>query len=1317
MADLKISQLAALAGANLATADELAIVDSSASETKKITVTDLVGNATTLIADATIPGAKILFGAGGISGASIADAGISTAKVADDAITAAKLGNESTVDLVTTLPGAGAFTGQIALDTDDNKIYIWDGSAWRSVKGAGSVNVVNGNTTGILNVTVTTVGDTVTITPSFDNTTAAAQFLGGPTGGTGVVGYRAIVGTDLPTPTTSAKGGVIVNGEGLRMDGDTIEVDNDVTANSSTYQAVQFDSKGLITAGRDITAADLPAATSGAVGAIKPGTGLTMGAAGALNHTNALTGATATKVTFDAQGHVSASSALIAADIPDLDTAKITTGTFATDQIADNAITGAKIGDKATATIASTTPAGGEFIGQYHFNSLNRELFLWDGNVWQPIGISVGEIILSGTFDASAGGGTGLVASVTAEGTAVGLVVGQALPAAAATNSNYYLVVSDLGTITSGNAPNVALAPPDFILSNGSSWTKIDVSDTVVAQQATNVSFTPAGDLSATNVQAALEELDTEKIGAANPTFTGNVTISTAGTLILEGATANAFETTLSVTDPTADRAIVFPNVSGNVVTTGDTGTVTSLMITDGAIVDADINANAEIAVSKLVDGTARQLLQTDAAGTGVEWTSNIDIPGTLDVTGAATLDSTLVVTSNANAASFIPTGSTVPTNGVYLPAANTLAFATNTSERIRIGASGQIGLAGANYGTSGQVLTSGGSGGVPTWTTPAAGSPDSISEGNTSAEVIDTGTDGRFVVTTEGSEAMRIDSSGRLLVGTSSALTGTNSANGILTIKGYPGGATSAAIFNLARGLNSASVSSGNTLGRIVFADQQAGEYALIEGECDGTPGSGDYPGRLVFSTTADGASSPTERLRIDSSGNAIFAADASINSLTIGRGGGNSAYNTAVGDNVLQSNTTGTVNTGLGANALLSLTEGNRNTALGYNALRSCTTATNNTAVGVDALYAATTGAQQGNTAVGDQSGRYLTTGSRNVAVGYFALFSSTTSSNNTALGGSALYSNTTGSQNAVNGYAALQNNTTGGSNVAVGFKALLSNTTAYFNTAIGTTALYTNTTGTGNVATGGEALYNNTTGNNNVANGLEALRANTTGASNIATGQRALYSNTTGIDNVANGKHALYYNTTGSNNVAVGLSALKANTGGGSNNTALGNYALKNNTTGSANIQIGGLNSAASYVPVFNVTTESNRLVLGHTGISNAYVQVAWTVTSDERDKMNFAPVPHGLDFVNQLKPTAYQFKVDRDTETPNGDVRYGFKAQDILALEGDNPVIIDTEDADHLKYKGEHLVPVLVNAVQELTAMVNELKAEVAALKGA
>lgn len=75
--------------------------------------------------------------------------------------------------------------------------------------------------------------------------------------------------------------------------------------------------------------------------------------------------------------------------------------------------------------------------------------------------------------------------------------------------------------------------------------------------------------------------------------------------------------------------------LDASVVTTGSSGVVTSTMITDGTIVDGDISATAEIAVSKLADGAARQLLQTDAAGTGVEWTSNVDLPGTLTVAGA----------------------------------------------------------------------------------------------------------------------------------------------------------------------------------------------------------------------------------------------------------------------------------------------------------------------------------------------------------------------------------------------------------------------------------------------------------------------------------------------------------------------------------------------------------------------------------------------------------------------------------------------------------------------------------------------------------
>jgi hypothetical protein len=87
-------------------------------------------------------------------------------------------------------------------------------------------------------------------------------------------------------------------------------------------------------------------------------------------------------------------------------------------------------------------------------------------------------------------------------------------------------------------------------------------------------------------------------------------------------------------------------NVPTAAALTGDV-TVNSSGVTaigSGVIVDADVSASAEIAVSKLADGAARQLLQTDSAGTGVEWASNIDVPGTLDVTGAAVLDSTLTV-------------------------------------------------------------------------------------------------------------------------------------------------------------------------------------------------------------------------------------------------------------------------------------------------------------------------------------------------------------------------------------------------------------------------------------------------------------------------------------------------------------------------------------------------------------------------------------------------------------------------------------------------------------------------------------------------
>ena len=657
MADRKISELNSLTGSALATGDLVAVVDTSASETKKLTVGALIENGVDLIADDSIPGAKILFGTGEVAGTALVDAGVSTAKIADDAITAAKIANEATCDLVTTLPASGGYTGQLALDTDDNKIYIWDGSAWQSVKGAGSVNAVVGTSSGIVNITISTSGDEVTITPSLDNTSAGAQFLAGPTSASGAVSYRAIASGDLPTATSSAKGAVAVNGNGLTLSNDEIQIDNTVTAETTEHHLVQYDANGLITAGRVIAASDLPEATSSAKGAVVPGSGLEVASGGTLNHSNSTTAGTFTKVTVDAQGHVTSAVNLAAADIPDLDASKTTSGTFPTARLANAAVTAAKLADSsitkfggAGATDNVVVFPDGDFKGQFFFDEKNEDLYIYTGESFLPITVISGNLVNAGTYDAS----TNTLSSVTTAGSAAGFTDGSALPDPATGNLNYYVVVDTSGT-GSGNAPAVALAPPDMLISlgTGSTFQLIDVSNAIAGQTASNISVVAAGNISSTDVQAALQELDTEKVGGASPSFTGTVALGQNATLSFEGSSDNSFETTLTVTDPTADRTITLPDVTGTVVTTGDTGSVTSTMILDGTIANADISASAEIAVSKLANGTARQLLQTDSAGTGVEFTSNVDIPGTLDVTGAVTLDSTLqvdgVATFNAN--------------------------------------------------------------------------------------------------------------------------------------------------------------------------------------------------------------------------------------------------------------------------------------------------------------------------------------------------------------------------------------------------------------------------------------------------------------------------------------------------------------------------------------------------------------------------------------------------------------------------------------------------------------------------------------------
>ncbi len=106
-------------------------------------------------------------------------------------------------------------------------------------------------------------------------------------------------------------------------------------------------------------------------------------------------------------------------------------------------------------------------------------------------------------------------------------------------------------------------------------------------------------------------EYDETKLSSTGGTMTGHLTMGEDTTIIFEGATDDGYETTLTVTDPTADRTITLPNVTGTVVTTGDTATVTATMmaansvdsseLVDGSIDTSHIGAS-QVTTAKIAD-------------------------------------------------------------------------------------------------------------------------------------------------------------------------------------------------------------------------------------------------------------------------------------------------------------------------------------------------------------------------------------------------------------------------------------------------------------------------------------------------------------------------------------------------------------------------------------------------------------------------------------------------------------------------------------------------------------------------------------------
>jgi hypothetical protein len=240
--------------------------------------------------------------------------------------------------------------------------------------------------------------------------------------------------------------------------------------------------------------------------------------------------------------------------------------------------------------------------------------------------------------------------------------------------------------------------------------------------------------------------------------------LSASGNTVNVGGTAGR----IVVSTDNIDLATVGSPGTYRSVTTDSYGRVTAgtnpttlagYGITDAQPLDTDLTAVAGLSTSGLIVRT----------GSGTATTRSIAVSGTgLSVSNADGVSGNPTITSNATSAntastivardasgnftagtitggSFIPTSATAPSNGLYLPAANTIGITSNTTERLRINSTGAFGIAGANYGTAGQVLVSDGSAAAPAWSSSPILSAATLAATGVSAATIGTGTYGSW--------------------------------------------------------------------------------------------------------------------------------------------------------------------------------------------------------------------------------------------------------------------------------------------------------------------------------------------------------------------------------------------------------------------------------------------------------------------------------------------------------------------------------------------------------------------------------------------
>jgi hypothetical protein len=299
---------------------------------------------------------------------------------------------------------------------------------------------------------------------------------------------------------------------------------------------------------------------------------------------------------------------------------------------------------------------------------------------------------------------------------------------------------------------------------------------------------------------------------------------------------------------------------------------------------------------------------------------------------------------------------------------------------------------------------------------------------------------------------------------------------------------------------------------------------------------------------------------------------------------------------------------------------------------------------------------------------------------------------------------------------GTAALNSLTSGANNFAIGKDAAKTITTAQQNLAIGRQALETHLTGESNIAIGYLAMGDTDAGTTsqdsdfNVFIGLVAgggAWINAKSRYNVGVGQYTMAGAMDGaLGNVAMGYQSLNALEEGDYNTTVGYRA-GLTIAAGANNTCIGANAGASIITGHTNVCLG-------YGAEPTSADANESITLGDSSISVLRCNdTTISSLSDERDKTDIVDNEHGLEFINKLKTRQFKWQTRRGN-TKDGKTRIGFIAQELLeVMDGSNDILDLVYDVnpEYLEAKIANIVTPLVKAVQELSAKVEALEAQV------